>query len=235
MIMKSKQGKLLFYSVLFILILLIGGQLFLPHYVSRQVKETISQEVDDVQNLRVDVRAFPAWKFFYSRADRVNIRAEKMVINGLTLENMESHYRNIYLGEDYIAGDNTDLNLLIREEALNDYIKQHYSELENVRIFLTDEQVFVRGSISIMETEINLQLSGDFTIEDPETIVFRPENIQVEEVMIPRQLLENFISPEEMGFSFNLAQLNFPLAIEEISISSGEVWLRRGKFIEELN
>ncbi|MFW5985080.1 MAG: DUF2993 domain-containing protein [Halanaerobiaceae bacterium] len=230
--MTKKWGKIIYWLVIIFLLVFIVLQLALPPYISRDVEKHITDNSQEVNNLEVETRAFPAWKYFYSRADRGSIKADLIKVDGLELREVDSHYRDLYLGSDYISGENTDLHILITEESLNQYIQGHYPELERVQITLQPEQILITGYVTILETEVQIRLSGSFEVRDPDVVVFKPEDIKVEKLLIPQQIIEDFFSEQEFGFAFSLEELNFPLQIEEIVISENEVRLLGGKFVE---
>lgn len=212
--------------IIFLLVLYLGMELFLPLMVENRIKKGIRNHTESVKELEVEVDSFPAWELLFSRADRVKLTAEMINIGGLPLRSISALYRDVLINKGQINGNNTDLNILIYESELNKYIVNKHSELKNFQIQLIPEQVYLSGDLKIFESKIKIRLSGKFAITKPDKISFVPENIKIEKLQIPGSVIKNFTN--QLGFSFDLANLNLPLKVEKIKVSEKELHLLGG-------
>ena len=228
--MRAPKGKIIYWLLLFLFFVVAGLQLIVPPYISSNIEQDIVDYLEDSQNVSVRASAFPAWKFFYSRADSIELEADMIEYDGLILEEIYAEYGDVSLENEVIRGENINLHVRVHENSLNEYIEEYYPILNDVHISLLPDQVYVRGDINIFDSEIEIQLKGTFFIRESDRVVFVPEDIQVEELPIPPQIVENLFTNRELEFALELEELNFPLQIEETEITSDNIYLLGGKF-----
>ena len=217
------------YLWVFIFIILLGiliSQLFLPGFAADKLRSVFEQETDSIDKLDINIASFPALKILTGRIDHVFIESEGLMLDNLYLDSFNIRYRDILLQKNGFTGNNTYLEAVISEVAINNYIKSKYPELEDFHLKITGEQVLLEGSINFFEADINLKLSGNFVINDNQDIYFIPDNFQIENLRIPVDLLKNYI--ERLNFSLSLKELNIPLNISEINLISGYIIISGG-------
>ncbi len=229
--MRKRRKHFYYFFILILLILYLFLEIFLPGVVEKRVKSEIKNYSEDVSNLEVSVNAFPAWNLIFSRADRIDINADYINLDGLLLRDISAQYEDIIIENGEIKGNNTDLRINISEKNLNQYINNHYNDLGDFEINLNPGQVFMKGDISILNTSISLQLNGKFMLVSPNEIKFNPTNIKIENLTISEDLIREYI--KDFGFSFNLSDLNFPINVEKIKVENDELKLLGGIFVRK--
>lgn len=224
--MASKK-RLIYLLIGIMVLLLLGLEFFVPGLVASTLEGYLREEADSVESLTIKIDSFPAVKMLTGRIDEVDIEAEGLMIDNLYLNNLVLGYQDILLKQGGFTGSNTRLEIVIMEESLNNYIRAKYPDLEAFQLEITPENVLLKGNINIFEMIFNIQLSGNFIINDQKDIYFIPDNFQIEDLNIPVNLLKSYI--EGLDFSFNLKDLNIPLDINEIKLYSGYTILRGGE------
>ncbi len=231
--MRKISGKKIFWLLVIILFLYFFIQLFLPGYVSRQIRQAIEEDADSISNLEVHVSAFPAWKLLFLRADNAIIKADEIVVEGFTLHDIRAYYDDLYIENNRINGENTDLNIVIKEDNLNSYLSQQDTGIEQLKVILNPEQIFLEGYIMFFDSSFNLQLTGNINLEKNNVVKFIPENIKIEDFSFSRVIMENIIKDLDLGFTLELEQLNFPVNLEQIKIEAGQIRILSGVFAGE--
>ncbi|MCG8513913.1 MAG: DUF2993 domain-containing protein [Halanaerobiales bacterium] len=218
--MRRKRG--FFWNiVLVVLVMFLAAELFLPRLASRQLAEILRRETEQIESLKIAVSSFPAPEILLGRLDFVEIKAAGVIVEGLYLDSLSVEYRDIILRGHSFTGDNTFLEILVKEERLNQYIQTKYPELKDFKLVLLPGQVLLGGVINFLEATINLQLTGRLFITEQAEVEFIPENLQVEDVQIPVNLIRKYVN--QPGFSFDLKELAIPLRIDRIEVSTGEL------------
>jgi uncharacterized protein YpmS len=216
-----RKRNILWYFILLVLIILVSMEFYLPRLVEREIREIFQRETESIENLEIQVSSFPSLEILLKRVDRIIIEARGLSFNGLYLEDFAVEYQDIRLHDDYFTGNNTALNILITEDALNNYIKTNYPELGDFKIELNPDQVFLSGIINFFEARLQIQLAGSFTVTENNEVFFIPENFRVEKINIPGEIIRDFL--QDKAFSFDLNELNLPINITQIELSSGEI------------
>jgi uncharacterized protein YpmS len=216
-----RKRNILWYFILLVLIILVSMEFYLPRLVEREIREIFQRETESIENLEIQVSSFPSLEILLKRVDRIIIEARGLSFNGLYLEDFAVEYQDIRLHDDYFTGNNTALNILITEDALNNYIKTNYPELGDFKIELNPDQVFLSGIINFFEARLQIQLAGSFTVTENNEVFFIPENFRVEKINIPGEIIRDFL--QDKAFSFDLNALNLPINITQIELSSGEI------------
>ena len=228
---RINRGKYYFYIIIILLLVYLGLELFLPGIAEKKVRKGILNYTDEVKSLEIEANSFPAWELLFSRVDNINIKASYLKMKGLRLDNISASYQDIVLKEGIIKGKNKDLNILITEKSLNDYLAAQYPGLSNFDIILNPDQVFMEGYINFFNNKIMLQLNGKFTVKEANKITFIPKDVKIEDLKISKALIQKFV--KDLGFSFNLSQLNFPITVEKIEITDKKLYLLGGIFVRK--
>ncbi len=220
--MKGKYKIILFI----ILLLYLVTKIFLPVVAEREIKQNIVKNVDDVQVLEVDADSFPVWEILLSRIDRVEVKASNLVVDNLCINSFITKHRNLYIEDKKIKGENTDLKLVITEQALNEYISKKYPGLNKFHIKFMSQQAYLSGQVNFFNKKVNIQLAGKFNVQEKNIINFEPLNLKIEKLEIPGDLIKKFI--EDTGFVIDLNNLNISLNVEKIKIDSSRIYLLGG-------
>ena len=196
------------------------------------MESSITEEMQFTENLKIDITAFPAWKLFESRADRVSIKADYLTYDNLVLEDITAFYEQVMLSEEQIYGYNTDLKLIIGQDGLNQFVQQQYPDLESIQISLQQDEILIEGTILLLGMEVDVLLVGGVDVVNNQ-VLFIPEEVKVQELPLPRNLVEGFLAEQDLAFNFELDQLFFPLEIDKILIESEQILILGGQFAEK--
>ncbi|MFP4016798.1 MAG: DUF2993 domain-containing protein [Halanaerobiales bacterium] len=221
-----KRRGIVWLFIIGITFLILIAQLFLPQFAANKLRNILEKETDSIDYLDVDITSFPALEILTGRIDHVVIASEGMKIDNLYLDTFNVSYRDIILKKGGFTGVNTDLEVVISEGSINDYVNSKYHDLKDFVIQITPDQVLLQGLISIFEADFQLKLSGNFVINDQQNIYFVPEDFQIEDIKVPVGLLKSYI--EKLDFSFNLKELGVPMDISDINLISGFIIINGG-------
>lgn len=225
--MMARRNSFIYLILALLILFILGLEFFLPALMANMLKDYLRKEADDIAYMNIKIRSFPAIKMLRGKIDRAYIEIEGLSIDNLYLDKLDLQYRDILLKEDGFTGLNTGLEAVITAEAINDYIQAKFPELEAFQFQIEPEQVALEGRISIFEMLLDVQLSGNLAVSDQREVYFIPDNFRVENINIPVNLLKAYI--EGLDFSFDLEELNIPLALNEIKLYSGYAILHGGE------
>ncbi|AZO94083.1 DUF2993 domain-containing protein [Halocella sp. SP3-1] len=216
--MKKRPWK---YIFLF-LILILAAQLLLPVVAERKLNKIILSQVEEIGELDIELVSFPSVEILLGKIDFVEISAEKPVYQDLLIRSLDVKYRDVLLKGNTFEGENTYLRILITEDDLNNYLKHTSPDLADLEISLKPDQVLLAGKVPFLNTSLNLRVTGGFLVKNEENkVVFQPEEMKVERVNIPVNLLSRYI--EDAYFTLDLNQLNFPLEIDTVKVEEGQI------------
>ncbi|QTL97001.1 DUF2993 domain-containing protein [Iocasia frigidifontis] len=216
--MKKRPWK---YIFLF-LILILAAQLLLPVVAERKLNKIILSQVEEIGELDIELVSFPSMEILLGKIDFVEISAEKPVYQDLLIRSLDVKYRDVLLKGNTFEGENTYLRILITEDDLNNYLKHTSPDLADLKISLKPDQVLLVGKVPFLNTSLNLRITGGFLVKNEENkVVFQPEEMKVERVNIPVNLLSKYI--EDAYFTLDLNQLNFPLEIDKVKVEEGQI------------
>ncbi len=226
-----RRRSFLINFILLVLLLVLGGELLLPGLAEKRFRSAFLKETDSIENLEVKISSFPSLKILSNRFDYVKIDARGIRVEEIYLDHLSGEFENVELKEGIITGKNTDLEILISEDAINNYIQSSYPSLEGFQLELDPGRVYLKGYIKIFEARIAVQLAGSMVINGVNKLFFIPEELQVEEINISTSIFQELI--EEKGFSFDLNSLGLPIEIEDIKVTGDEIRLAGGKSVGE--
>ena len=218
-------------ALIVLLIIYLFMQLYLPGMAEDKIRQGLLDNIDQAEGLVVDARSFPAWEILFSqRVDHLNIRAESIVLDRLKLNSLRGEYRDVSYSDGEVSGKNTDLSVYVSEKALNNFVNQKYSNLNDFMVNIEPDMVYLSGYVDFLDAKFKVQLSGTLELTRVNKIVFEPGKFSVEEVDIPVSLLKSFVN--NLGFTLNLDQYNIPLTVEKIRVSSDKLILEGGTSAE---
>lgn len=216
--MKKRVWK---YVFLF-LILILAIQLLLPVLAERKLNKIILAQVEEIGELDIELASFPSIEILLGKIDFVEISAERPVYQDLLISSLNVKYRDVLLKGNTFEGDNTYLKILITEDDLNNYLKNTSPDLANLEISLKPGQVLLTGKVPFLNTSLNIRVTGGFLVKNEENkVVFQPEEMKVERVNIPVNLVSKYI--EDAYFTLDLNQLNFPLEIDRVKVEEAQI------------
>mgnify|MGYP007057082638 CR=1 FL=1 len=60
---------------------------------------------------------------------------------------------------------------------------------KNFKIHLEKDNLFMKGTVNIFDSEINLEVEGDFEIKEDNKILFIPGEIKIEKLKISKDII----------------------------------------------
>lgn len=222
-----RKRNFLWNIILIILLLLFGSELILPRIAEKKLSSYIASEAESIESLNIKVSSLPSIKILLNKFDFVEIDAAGVKIDNIYLDQFSGEFNDVRLVGGRVKGNNTDLKIIISEDALNNYLEKQYPTLENFDVVLSPGKIFLSGYLNFLEARINVQLAGKLVMEGVNRVHFIPEELQVENINISAALFKDLI--EDKGFYFNLNTLELPVNIEKIIISEDKIMVVGGK------
>ncbi|WP_258176073.1 LmeA family phospholipid-binding protein [Orenia metallireducens] len=198
-------------------------QFYLPQSISQRLTSTLKEEVDKSDRLEVDIDSFPAIELLLGRVDNLKFSADNLIIDSLPISNFEGEFKDLRVkkvdGQWLVTGgENTYLNLKFSEEELNQYLasREELDIFDKFKMELLKNKVMMVGDIQFFNATVNIQLAGNFVVKDKDTIVFSSDELAVQNIIIPKSLIEQL--KDKLQFEIDFADLPFPVKIEQVKL-----------------
>ncbi|WP_097016615.1 LmeA family phospholipid-binding protein [Orenia metallireducens] len=209
--------------IIFLLVILAFMQFYLPQSISQRLTSTLKEEVDKSDRLEVDIDSFPAIELLLGRVDNLKFSADNLIIDSLPISNFEGEFKDLRVkkvdGQWLVTGgENTYLNLKFSEEELNQYLasREELDIFDKFKMELLKNKVMMVGDIQFFNATVNIQLAGNFVVKDKDTIVFSSDELAVQNIIIPKSLIEQL--KDKLQFEIDFADLPFPVKIEQVKL-----------------
>ncbi|OCL25482.1 hypothetical protein U472_14135 [Orenia metallireducens] len=209
--------------IIFILLILAFMQFYLPESISQRLSSTLREEVDKSDRLEVDIDSFPAIELLIGRVDNLEISADNLIIDSLPINKFEGEFKDLKVKKiegqwQVTEGKNTYLNLKVLEKALNQYLvsREELNIFDKFKMELLKNKVMMTGDIQFFNANVNIQLAGNFVVKDKDTIVFNSDELAVENIIIPKSLIEQI--KDKLQFEIDFADLPFPVEIQQVNL-----------------
>ena len=225
----SRKAKLITAGVV---ILLFIAQIWLPLRFSRRLKSELADKVA-ADSLEVSVHSLPGFKLLGGRVDRLELESREAVIDGLEVARLEAAFKDLVVSKSdgwrAVEGRNSSLYLELKEAELNRYLaaQPELAVFEEFQLDLTPGQVMLTGVVNFLSARIRLQLEGKFEVAGPQEIIFTSQQLAVEEVVIPPQVIRQL--EEKLQVRFDLADFPLPLAVKEVKVSRDRLEITGGE------
>jgi len=107
----------------------------------------------------------------------------------------------------------------------SDYFDQATKEeldiFKRIQSSITPQQVVLDGVISFFNTELSLQLTGDFAVVNGSQIVFNSDELAVENFLISTSSIEEL--KDKLQFKLDLKELPLPLEVSRVELKKDQL------------
>jgi len=209
--------------IIFLLLILAFMQFYLPQSISQRLTDTLKEEVDKSDRLEVDIDSFPAVELLLGKVDKLEFSADNLVIDSLPINKFEGNFKDLKVKKidgqwQVIEGENTYLKLKVSEEELNQYLasREELDIFDKFKMDLLKNKVMMTGDIQFFNANVKIQLAGNFIVADNDTIVFNSDELAVQNIIIPKSLIEQI--KDKLQFEIDFADLPFPVKIQQVKL-----------------
>jgi len=211
-----------------LIVLLVVSQLLLPSYVADQLEANLKEELNSYQELNVEVKSFPAIKLLVTAADQVTVKGQEIMVDGLNIASLDAQFEDLKfkrIEEEWqaVQGKNTRLEIQLTEEDINNHLatKEELDIFKRIQSSITPQQVVLDGVISFFNTELSLQLTGDFAVVNGSQIVFNSDELAVENFLISTSSIEEL--KDKLQFKLDLKELPLPLEVSRVELKKDQL------------
>lgn len=229
-----------------IVVLLIVAGLFVQFAVPRALANYLKGKVTELtsaQNVNLSLDALPSAKISLGYIDSLHCTADDATIGELNLKQAELKGSTIHIDvkellfpTDGISREertnrvlksigSLELNGVITEESLRDFLAQKVSDLKSPKVTMTPEGITAAGSVKILGREADVQIGGQIVARDGD-LYFKMSTINVENAILRRVNLDNFLH------DFNLTErVKMPLGMQfkSVEMRQGEAFVTASK------
>lgn len=227
--------------VALVFVVFVGGQAIIPPFVESQIASGIRSELPDADNIDVRASGFPAYRMLTGRFSRLAVDVAGLDVDGLRVERFRLRGEAAYfrvsglLRRELVleTAQRMTTELSIAAKDLAAYLEEKAGTVLDVRVILEEpSRATVVGGVSVLGQTLELGMSGRFTAEGGETIVFRPDSIVLLDEKVPPFLVESIA--EAWNLSIDVSGLPIPHRVETIRVEEESLiiegsWLSEGE------
>ncbi|MEW6621859.1 MAG: DUF2993 domain-containing protein [Bacillota bacterium] len=220
---------LMYFLAVVVLAVMIIIQVMLPQTISTAMEQAL-EEHWELQNVKVDIKAFPAVKILWGRVDRAEVYVPAFNLGIMPVNHLKISLQNIKIDIikavnkefSYIAEQPGRIEFFVTQEGLNEYLKQNpITGISDVSIELKDSQSIVKCQIMLLGRNINLSLLGRFSL-GKDSLVFVPEDLVVQD----HSLGDVFKDRVKTGVNLEVNLINLPFDTRLTGLEAGDGYLK---------
>ncbi len=218
-----------------IVILAIIVEIVLPQILSGMLKEKISQWTHS-QEVNLSIDSSPRFMIAIGQVDKI----ESEVLNGkigelettdlkLDAENIQVDMKSLLFQdeskrkvEDYLKSiGKVKMTGVITQENLKNFLQQRVSQLENLQLKMTAEEITATSNVSIMGRSADLELSG-IIIADGGDLYFRMTRLNAKNALLRHVHLDKFFGDIKIA---SADKLPIGLKFSDVELQEGQALL----------
>lgn len=218
-------------------LILLGGfvlsELLLPYYIGKQMEAGL-RKAFNTEDIKATVQASPALamlggNFSTITVNGTDIHTDKLVINQLSaVFTNTSIDMNRLMTKRSLAFRNIggfEGTIVLREEAINQFMAQRVKGIKNVRVALVPENMKVTGDLVLGPAVIAVSMEGKLRGEETQ-LKYKAEQLLVSKTAVGVNLAGS-------GFTdfvlFDMHKLPVAATVRDVIIEQGQVVIRIAK------
>lgn len=203
------------------------SEILIPPLMTHIFVASLQESLGGVEDLQVQIETFPAFLLLLGQVHQLNLQGKQVEIAGLTINSWEGGYGPLHLppiwgwrgGNWSLEGENHSLTVEVKEEDLNRYLAYSFPELLQMDVSLLEEGVLLSTQMEVSRYVLQLRITGEFQVEGPRHIVFVPQDLTIDEFVLP-PAMKDFIL-EELEFHLDLEPIPLPLHVTQVETQNG--------------
>ena len=237
-----------FLIVIGVLIIILGGltEIVLPQILNTMLKEKIAQ-LTYSQQVDLSVDSSPRFMIATGRVDTIHGQVKNGRIGELNTSNITLDAQNVKVNmpallfadktdangkrktvEDYLSSiGNVKMTGIITENNLRDFLQAKVSQLSNLELKITPDEINATSNVTIMGRSADIELSGTI-IADEGDLYFRMIKLNVKNAILRHVQLDRFFGDIKIVSS---DKLPIGLKFDSVELKEGQAFVTavRGK------
>ena len=237
-----------FLIVIGVLIIILGGltEIVLPQILNTMLKEKIAQ-LTYSQQVDLSVDSSPRFMIATGRVDTIHGQVKNGRIGELNTSNITLDAQNVKVNmpallfadktdvngkrktvEDYLSSiGNVKMTGIITENNLRDFLQAKVSQLSNLELKITPDEINATSNVTIMGRSADIELSGTI-IADEGDLYFRMIKLNVKNAILRHVQLDRFFGDIKIVSS---DKLPIGLQFDSVELKEGQAFVTavRGK------
>ena len=174
------------------IILLIGiSQMFLPALLANRLTAAMQTRLQTEQVV-ANVEQSPAFTMLLGRFDTIDVKAENAVLNKVQFDELNLHVNKAQLdlqkllfAQSFSVQTAQDISLkgVLSEQQLAAALSQNESNLQDVKVQVTPDQIHIQGGIPLLGKSISVTVEGRLLV-DQNRILFRMEKVDIKNALL---------------------------------------------------
>ena len=224
---------------LLIIILAVLTEIVLPQILTGMLKDKIAQ-LTASQEVELSIDSSPRFMIATGRVDEVRSNVINGKIGELETTNLTLEAQNVQVNmsellfmdksesphkktiEDYLKSiGKVKMTGVITEDNLKHFLENRVSQLENLQLKMTPEQITATSNVSIMGRSADLELSGTI-IADGGDLYFHMTKLNAKNALLRHVQLDRFFGDIKIA---SAEKLPIGLKFENVELQDGQALL----------
>lgn len=219
-------------GIVFLVVLLLAGELFLPWVVARGVARSLENTYGVGGDFDVSLSSRPALRMLFGKVDKLTVdnrrvQTATMAIDSIavTIEDVSVNLQKLLrLQVDSTRGSAMQAVFSISEGNLRAYVLDNVEGLAEPQFKVFDGRAALAGYVKFAGTPVLVAAEGRFVQSGERKVLFVVDTLSIEGEPVPERITEVLLSalggPE---LFIDLAGLPMPMVIKEVKMRDG--WL----------
>lgn len=221
-------------SVVFIVLVVVAGEFFLPAIVARGVEVGLTRTLGEGESFEVGLNVRPALKLLLGRVDGVTVESRQAETATLAVDSLSVTVEDIALNLRDMLGSAHELNVTynpvigtlikISEGNLRRHIAENVPGFTDPSVKVSPARVSLSGCMTFAERPFLVAVEGRFVADGEQRIRFVVDKLALDNEPLPPGLTAAVIAalggPEMF---MDLGQYPMPLVLKEVRQEEG--WL----------
>lgn len=220
--------------VVFVLILVVAGEFFLPSIVARGLEVGLERALGQGETLKASLEARPALKLLLGRVDAVTVESVQAKTATLAIDSLSVTVEDLALNLRDLLGSKHELTvsynpaigtvIRISEANLRRHIAENVPGFSDPSVKISTTRVSVSGCMGFAGRPFLVAVEGRFAGDGEQRIRFLVDKLSLDNEPLPPGLTAAVIAalggPE---LFMDLGQYPVPLVLREVRLEEG--WL----------
>ena len=239
-----------FLTVIGILFVILFGltEIVLPHILNNMLKEKIAQ-LTYSQEVKLSVDSSPRFLIAAGKVDKIYGEVKNGRIGELDTADLKLDAQNVKVDmvsllfadktnqegkrktvEDYLKSvGNVKMTGVITQDNLRDFLQKKVSQLDNLELKMTPEEINATSNVTIMGRSADIELSG-IIIADEGDLYFRMTKLNVKNAILRHVQLDRFFGDIKI---VSADKLPIGLKFDSVEMQDGQAILTAVRGIQQ--
>lgn len=214
-----------------LVVLVVVAELSAPHVIARGMEMGLNRTLG--VDVKVRLASYPSLRLLLGQFESLSVTAKNIKLDGLAVseyalvaQQVDVNMREL-LGRrelKFIDQGKLEVRVTISEGDLSKYLWEQLPALKGWRVQINDGAVLVWGKAPLLNTVVDLKISGKFRELGRDKIAFVVDKVEAQGTELPFALVESALQGAQ--FYLDLKAAPMPLELLDAKMEPGKLVIR---------